>query len=82
MSVPNCHVCDSRPEDRRLYGATGLEDGDYCPVCYRPTCKNHLATVRFRWLSDRRLDSAQVCIECKKAYQHRNWDVANREWIS
>lgn len=82
MSVPNCHICDSQPEEKRRFGDDGLENGDYCPVCYRPTCKFHLATVRFRWLRDRRVDSALVCIQCKKTYQHRNWDVANREWIS
>ena len=82
MTVPNCHVCDSREEDKKTYGDTGLSEGDYCPVCYRPTCKFHLATVRFRWLSDRRVDSAKVCIDCKRAYLHRNWDVANRDWIS
>lgn len=82
MSVPHCHICTSNPDDYKAYGDSGLEEGDYCPICYRPTCKHHLATVRFRWLSDRRLDSAKVCISCKKSYQHRTWDVANREWIS
>lgn len=82
MPVPYCHVCRSRPEDQRLYGETGLENGDYCPICHRPTCQHHLVVVRFRWLSDRRVDSAKVCLECKRTYQHRNWDVANREWIS
>ncbi|MBZ0316910.1 MAG: hypothetical protein K8L91_10880 [Anaerolineae bacterium] len=82
MSVPYCHVCQSRPEEQRAFTDSGLEKGDYCPVCYRPTCSHHLATVRFRWRTDRRLDSALVCIECKRAYRHRNWDVANRDWIS
>lgn len=82
MSVPQCHVCNANPDEHQIYGDSGLEGGDYCPVCYRPTCKNHLVTVRFRWTKDRRVDSALVCIQCKKTYQHRYWDVANRDWIS
>jgi hypothetical protein len=82
MSVPNCHVCDADPQEKQRYGESGFEDGDYCPVCYRPTCQHHLATVRFRWHKDRKIDSTQVCIDCKRTYQHRYWDVANRDWIS
>ena len=62
MSVPNCHICDSNTEEKQRYGEAGLAEGDYCPVCYRPTCKFHLATVRFRWNKDRSIDSAQICI--------------------
>ncbi|NDJ85186.1 MAG: hypothetical protein GYB66_04820 [Chloroflexi bacterium] len=82
MPVPYCHICDSRSEEKQRYGDSGLAEGDYCPICYRPTCQYHLATVRFRWRADRRVDSTQVCIDCKRTYAHRNWDVANREWIS
>lgn len=82
MAVPFCHVCKKNEEQHRLYGDTGLAEGDWCPVCNQATCKHHLATVRFRWLSDRRIDSAKICIECKRAYLHRSWDVAHREWIS
>ncbi len=82
MTVPNCHVCDKNPEDKARYNDSGLEHGDYCPICYRPTCAHHLATVRFRWKADRRVDSAKICIECKRSYEHRYWDVANRDWIS
>lgn len=82
MSVPNCHVCDSDSVEKDRYGDTGLENGDYCPICHRPTCRFHFATVRFRWRSDRRVDSARICITCKNAYEHRYWDVANRDWIS
>lgn len=82
MPVPTCYICDAEPEEKRRFGDTGLAEGEYCPVCYRPTCKFHLATVRFRWTRDRRVDSAKICIQCKKTYQHRTWDVANREWIS
>lgn len=82
MAVPYCYICKESPEQYRLYGDSGLSEGDYCPICHQPTCQHHLATVRFRWKADRRLDSAKVCIECKNAYQHRNWDVASREWIS
>ncbi len=82
MAIPNCHICDKNPEEKARFGDAGLESGDYCPVCYRPTCGHHLATVRFRWKADRSVDSAKVCIECKRAYEHRYWDVANRDWIS
>lgn len=82
MPVPNCHVCDSNPDQKAIYGDSGLAGGDYCPVCHRPTCRHHLATVRFRWQADRRLDSEKICIDCKRTYAHRYWDVANREWIS
>jgi hypothetical protein len=82
MPVPYCHVCQAHPEEHKRYNTSGLENGDYCPVCHQPTCENHLATVRFRWLKDRQIDSARVCIDCKRAYRHRHWDVASREWIS
>jgi hypothetical protein len=82
MAVPFCHICQANAEEHRLYGNSGLDEGDYCPICHRPTCKFHLATVRFRWIADRRIDTAKICIECKKTYQHRSWDVARREWIS
>lgn len=82
MEIPYCHVCQSASEEHQREGDPGLEYGDYCPICNRPACQQHLATVRFRWREDRRLDSAKVCIECKRTYQHRSWDVARRDWIS
>jgi hypothetical protein len=82
MPVPYCHICNADDHEKQHYGDSGLATGDYCPVCYRPTCTHHMATVRFRWLKNRTLDSARICIECKRTYQHRYWDTANRDWIS
>jgi hypothetical protein len=82
MPVPYCHVCNANEEEKQRYGDAGLENGDYCPVCYRPTCQFHFATVRFRWIKDRSIGSDQICIDCKRTYRHRYWDTANRDWIS
>lgn len=79
MAVLNCHLCaalGSQPSEQ------DLANGDYCPVCHRPTCRSHLATVRFRWITTRAVDSALICRDCKTSYQHRYWDTARREWIS
>jgi hypothetical protein len=83
MVVASCHLCDKKPEDAELYGASGFTQGEVCPVCFRPTCRHHMGMVRWRWKNDlRAVGSALVCMECKSAYKHRNWDPIHREWIS
>ncbi len=82
MAVTHCHICDSNPEDKRRYGDAGLEDGIICPICLRPTCRFHLGTVRWRWRDSGKLDSARICLACKNAYRHRDWDPVRRDWIS
>jgi hypothetical protein len=79
MSVPGCTLCERANQTPT---STELAAGDYCPICYKPTCSRHLATVRFRWRETRQTDSAQICRECKDSYQHRYWDSARRDWIS
>jgi uncharacterized protein YbaR (Trm112 family) len=81
MAVTRCYLCEKDEEARHL--DTGLEEGIYCPVCHRPACRHHLATVRWRWRDEwGRVDSALVCIECRRTYRHRSWDAFNRDWIS
>jgi hypothetical protein len=82
MPVPYCHICEQNELEKRQYGEASLAQGDYCPICYRPTCRYHMGRVRWRWKSTGRLDSALICIECKNAYRHREWDTYNRDWIS
>jgi len=76
MSVPNCTICGV------YVNAADLEAGDYCPVCYNPTCQKHLSVVRFIWRETGQRDSVKVCQNCKRSYQHRHWDTARRDWIS
>jgi hypothetical protein len=82
MHVPNCHMCDSNAQDKARFGDSGLDEGEYCPCCFRPFCKHHGGVVRWRWKATREVDSGIVCRECKRTYKHRNWDAANRDWIS
>ncbi|MCC7206380.1 MAG: hypothetical protein IT323_03685 [Anaerolineae bacterium] len=82
MVVPYCHICESHPEEKLRYADSGLDDGEYCPVCFRPFCRHHAGTVRWRWRDSREVDSGRVCIECKRAYLHRTWDAVHRDWIS
>jgi hypothetical protein len=82
MNVPNCYICDSNPAEKQRYGTTGLAEGDYCPVCYRPYCKFHAGKVRWRWRDTREVETGYVCIECKNTYRHRQWDPLHRDWIS
>jgi hypothetical protein len=82
MMIPYCHICDSDPTDKRRYGITGFEAGDYCPVCNRPFCGHHGGVVRWRWRRNGEVDSGRVCIACKITYRHREWDPAQRDWIS
>lgn len=82
MSVEFCHMCDSDPQDSRSHLPGSLDDGEYCPVCHRATCRFHLGIVRWRWKDSNQLDSARVCLACKNAYRHREWDPVHRDWIS
>jgi uncharacterized protein YbaR (Trm112 family) len=83
MVVMSCHVCDKNAAEAQRLGTSGFMDGEICPICLQPTCRHHLATVRWRWRNPTRdLASTLVCIECKRAYKHRDWDPAHREWIS
>lgn len=80
--VNRCHICDEDPLTRQRYGRQGLEEGKVCPVCYQPTCRYHLTTVRWRWRESREVDAALVCQKCKRSYAHRSWDAFRREWIT
>lgn len=82
MPVKHCYMCAEDPQAKRLYGRQGLAEGKDCPICYRPTCRYHLTIVRWRWRADGRTDSTLICKGCKNSYAHRNWDVANRDWIT
>ncbi len=82
MSVLRCHLCEQNPDEARLYGGEGLEEGQNCPICYQATCRYHLTVVRWRWRNDGRVDSALVCKECRRTYAHRDWDTLNRDWIT
>lgn len=81
MPVPFCHMCDEEPLESR-YDDSALETGEYCPVCHRPACRYHLGTVRWRWKKSGQLGAARVCLACKNAYRHRDWDPVHRDWIS
>ncbi len=82
MQVPYCHICESDPDQKHRFGISGLSDGDYCPVCYRPFCRHHAGKVRWRWRDSREVGTGWVCMECKNAYRHREWDPVRRDWIS
>lgn len=82
MSVKYCQMCNEDPEAKQRYQGQGLADGELCPVCYNPTCRYHLGTVRWRWKSSGQLDSAMVCKDCLRSYRHRDWDSYSRDWIT
>ena len=82
MAVPYCHMCQRNDAEKTQYGDATLGEGDYCPVCNRPACRFHMGRVRWRWKDSGRLDQALVCMDCKNAYRHRDWDSFHREWIS
>jgi C4-type Zn-finger protein len=82
MAVPYCYICQENEAEKRQYGDASLDQGDYCPVCHRPTCRYHMSRVRWRWKDTGTLDSALVCRDCKTSYRHRDWDAHNRDWIS
>lgn len=82
MPVPYCYICQENEAEKRQYGDASLDDGDYCPVCHQPTCRYHMARVRWRWKSSGQVGDALVCRDCKTTYRHRTWDRLNRDWIS
>ncbi len=82
MAVKYCQMCNEDPEAKQQYQGQGLADGEVCPICYHPTCRPHLGTVRWRWKNSGQLDSALVCKVCLRSYQHRDWDKYSREWIT
>jgi C4-type Zn-finger protein len=82
MGISHCHMCSANPTDSRSNQPGSLDNGVDCPVCHRPTCRQHLGTVRWRWIKTGVLDSARVCLDCKNAYRHREWDAVQRDWIS
>lgn len=82
MAVTRCYLCDQDLIIKRRYGGGGLADGELCPICSAPTCRYHLTTVRWRWRDSSTTDSALICKECKRTYQHRNWDAHRRDWIT
>jgi hypothetical protein len=77
-----CHICEDNPQDKRRYKGDGLAEGKNCPICFAPTCRYHLSTVRWRWKKEGSLGADQICKECKRTYRYRSWDILNREWIS
>lgn len=81
MTIKYCHLCQQEPVAQRAVSAD-LAQGDVCPICYQPTCRRHLATVRWRWRQSSEPDAALVCRQCQRTYAHRNWDALNRDWIS
>lgn len=81
MPVPYCHICEKKPAEKSAYGDATLAQGDYCPICRQPTCRYHMARVRWRWKDSGRIESAFICKECKNRYEHRHWDAHNRDWI-
>lgn len=82
MSVTRCYLCDQDPLTKRRFGNGGHADGKNCPICALPTCRYHLTTVRWKWKETGLADEDIVCKECKRSYEHRNWDTYNREWIT
>jgi hypothetical protein len=81
MSVPYCHVCRKKPDEKEMYGDAMLGQGAYCPICHQPACRYHMARVRWRWKDTGRIESDWICVECKNGYQHRYWDSHRRDWI-
>lgn len=82
MAVNYCQMCIENPGEQSRYGDRGLGQGEVCPVCYNPTCRHHLGTVRWRWRKSGELDAALICKDCLRAYKHRDWDKFNRDWIT
>ena len=82
QGVKRCHICASTSPANRQTRDDGLADGKECPICYAPTCRYHLATVRWRWRNNGKVEATRICQECKRSYRHRSWDPINRDWIS
>lgn len=81
MAVKYCYLCNKQA-DGRSSDSAALQEGDDCPICYQPVCRQHLSVVRWRWRDSGELDSALVCKECVRSYAHRTWDVFRRDWIT
>lgn len=82
MSVKYCHLCNQEPFGQNLPDPAALAAGEVCPICYQPTCRRHLTTVRWRWRESGEPDAALVCRECQRSYAHRSWDAHHRDWIT
>jgi hypothetical protein len=82
MSVRSCDICNTDPSPAARSGQEYLDEGDYCPICYAPTCRRHLSVVRWRWRESGEVDLALVCKNCVRTYAHRSWDVFHRDWIT
>ena len=82
MPVRFCSICNEDPSPAARSGQELLDEGDYCPICYEPTCRRHLSVVRWRWRESGELDSGLVCKNCVRTYAHRSWDVFHRDWIT
>lgn len=82
MPVKVCYICQDEPQAAYRYGQAELDGGEYCPICYQPTCRRHLAMVRWRWRENGELASALACKNCVRTYAHRSWDVFHRDWIT
>ncbi|MEJ2746900.1 MAG: hypothetical protein P8183_03125 [Anaerolineae bacterium] len=82
MSVTRCYLCEQDPLFQRRMGQSGLAEGQNCPICFRPTCRYHLTTVRWYWRDTGKVGTALICKECKRTYQHRTWDSLHRDWIT
>ena len=80
LPMKSCYLCDENPLEHQRYGVgTEIEN---CPLCYRPTCRFHLAIVRWKWRDSGRADFTLICQTCRRTYAHRNWDTYHRDWIT
>ena len=82
MSVTRCYLCEQDPLFQRRVGQSGFAEGANCPICFQPTCRYHLTTVRWYWRGTGEVGTALICKECKRTYQHRTWDSLHRDWIT
>ena len=80
--IRRCHICDSDGASRRSINEEALASGKECPICYAPTCRRHLVTVRWHWKNGEGVGVDQICKDCRRSYRHRSWDTLNRDWIS
>ncbi len=82
MSIKYCYICQQQPFAASQTTPEALTEGEICPICYQPTCRQHLTTVRWRWRDSGATAAALVCRDCQRTYAHRNWDALNRDWIT
>lgn len=80
MAVKFCYICQETPQSMAHYGQEALAEGEYCPICYQPTCRRHLSVVRWRWRESEELDSGWyakiVCapmLTVVGMFFHRDW---------